>query len=366
MSRANPLEMMLQYPPFLKEVSRDLRLTPEEQHLSAGTRPDVWAYWGVAALAGDEITPFAHKEDAAKWGVPFFAAEDEVRGKPVLDFRAGQLTQRVEAMHASNNPSIRSKFDHLSERVAYWTFLVGATIGLASPEWRSFMPQIPQTMIKPDPSGQRHIRFPRDNQFSFPIEGPTNTIMNFGPGLTGAMQAGELVGHAKEVHFVSGGMGAEYVNRWIGYNLQSMRGGIEDLRREGRLQGMLSDGLDARTVQLPEARYYTDGIAASVGMLSTKSTLDIVLMSAVHSAGVEECHAGIRGAATHLREGGLLVVKAPDLSLGNEAGMDRVAEYAAEKLGDPVAQGPCGELQQHTNPELPVDRAASFAIYQKQ
>lgn len=358
--------MLVQYPPFLKEVSKDLRLTPDEQQLAANTRPDVWAYWGIAALAGDETTPYAHQEDAKKWGMPFFVAEGEFRGKPVLDFRAGQLTKRVEEMYASKNPSIRPRFEHLSERVAYWTFLVGATVGLASEQWRSFMPQVPQTMIKPDPAGQLHIRFPRDSDFSLPIEGPVDNIMSFGPGLTGAMQAGELVGHTKNMHFVSGGIGAEYVNRWIGYNLQSMRGGIEDMRRDGRLQGMLSGNLDARTVQLPEARYYSDGIAAGVGMLAAKSSLDVVLMSAVHTAGVEECHAGVRGAANHLREGGLFVIKAPEVSLGDEAGMDRMAEYAAEHLGEPVAQGPCGQLQQHTDLELPVDRDASFAIYQKQ
>lgn len=319
----------------------------------------------MAALAGDEITPYAHQEDAGQWGVPFFAAEDEFRGKPVLDFRGGQLTQRVEEMHASKNPSIRPRFEHLSERVAYWTFLVGATVGLASEQWRSFMPQVPQAMIKPDPNGQRHIRFPRDSEFEFPIEGPVDNIMSFGPGLTGAMQAGELIGHTKSMHFVSGGVGAEYVNQWIGYNLKSMRFGIENLRSEGKLQGMLSAGLDARTAQLPEARYYSKGIAAGVGMLAAKSSLDIVMMSAVHTAGVEECHAGIRGTANHLREGGLFVLKAPDVSLGSEAGMDRVAEYATEHLGEPVAQGACGQLQQHIDLELPVDRAASFAIYQR-
>ncbi len=91
-----------------------------------------------------------------------------------------------------------------------------------------------------------------------------------------------------------------------------------------------------------------------------------MLLSSVHSAGVEESHAAVRGAAKHLKEGGLFVVKAPDVSLGEEAGMDRVAEYATEHLREPIAQGPCGQLQQHVNPDLAVDRNASFAIYRKQ
>lgn len=198
------------------------------------------------------------------------------------------------------------------------------------------------------------------------MEGGAETIMSSGPGLTGAMQAGILPGHTKTVEFLSGGMGAEYVNSWIDINMQSMRTGLENFRREGRLQNMISPQFRAAHVQMPGTRYFGDGIAARFNMLAKKAKYDVMLMSAMHSAGVEECHAAVRGAAKHLREGGLFVVKAPNVSLGEEAGMDRVADYAAEKLGEPVAQGPCGQLQQHISTELPVERDASFAIFQRQ
>ncbi len=122
MPQVGQIEMLKQYPVFLKDVSKDLRLTPDEQELAAGTRPDAWALWGIAALAGDELTPYPSQEDTARWGVPLLATEGEVLGKHVLDFRSGGLTLRVEEMYASKNPTIRSRFEHLSDRVAYWTF----------------------------------------------------------------------------------------------------------------------------------------------------------------------------------------------------------------------------------------------------
>ncbi len=221
-------------------------------------------------------------------------------------------------------------------------------------------------MLRPNTDGQLEISFPRDSKFTFPVEGPAETVMSFGPGLTGWALAFHSLGHTRKIHLVSGGIGAHYVNRWTGYNLRSAGSGLETFRQNGTLQARLPQGVDASKAQLPEARYYSDGIAASVGMLTAKNTLDIVLMSSVHTAGVDECHAGVRGAASHLREGGLFVLKAPDVSLGTEAGMDRVAEYATDHLGEPVAQGPCGQLQQHIDPELPIERPASFAIYHKQ
>ncbi len=354
------------YPLFLGEVSQDLQMSAEEQHLTAATPPDVWAFWGTATLAGDEITPYPSAEDPKRWGVPFFGELGEMQGQPVVDLRAGELTSRAREMYASNDPEASQRFKQFSERVAKWTFVVGGAIGLESEEWRGFMPLTPQTLIKPDPAGKLHVSFPRDNDVTFPLERGAEAIMSFGPGLTGAMQAGILPGHTKTVEFISGGMGAEYVNTWIDMNMQAMRAGVEGFRREGQLQSMISPQFNAATVQMPETRYFSEGIAARFDMLAKKARYDVMLMSSVHTAGVEECHAAVRGAAKHLREGGLLVVKAPNVSLGEEAGMDRVAEYAAEKLSDPVIQGPCGQLQQHISTELPVDRDASFVIYQKQ
>lgn len=101
-------------------------------------------------------------------------------------------------------------------------------------------------------------------------------------------------------------------------------------------------------------------------MISAKPTVDIAVMSSVHAAGTEECLAGVEGANRLLRPGGLLVVKAPDVSLGDEGGMDRIGPRAAQLFGQPTVQGECGELTQRVDALLPADRPASFAIYRKQ
>lgn len=340
-------------------------MSPQEQALALDAAPSVWAYWGTAALAGDERTPYL-TADPQSWGVPFFGEISNVRGQTVVDLQQGELTRRVHEMYSSDDPDAKQRLKELSSRVARWTFVLGGTYGLASEEWRNFMPQVPQTLISPDPQGKLHVRFTGDNAVSFPVEGGAESIMTFGPGLTAAMQAGTLPGHTKTMECVSGGIGAEYVNSWIDINVQSIRAGIENFRRQGQLQRMVSPQFNAANVQLPEMRYFTGGIASRLDMLAKKAKYDVMLLSSVHSAGVEECQAAVRGAAKHLRAGGLFVVKAPNVSLGHEAGMDHMAEYATERLGEPVAQGPCGQLQQHIDPELPIDRDASFAIYQKQ
>jgi hypothetical protein len=140
---------------------------------------------------------------------------------------------------------------------------------------------------------------------------------------------------------------------------------MKNSRRSGQLEQELPPGVSPEKAKVPGARYYKRGIAASVGVISAKPIVDIVVMSSVHTAGTEEILAGVEGAHKFLRPGGLFVVKAPDVSLGDEGGMDRLAARAAELFGSPEAQGECGKLTQRIDPSLPTDRPASFAIYQK-
>jgi hypothetical protein len=162
---------------------------------------------------------------------------------------------------------------------------------------------------------------------------------------------------------VSGGKGAHFINRWIDLGLQSTAAGMESFRKAGTLQRQLPAGVRAENARVPAARYRSEGIAAAIGSLPAK--VDIITMSSVHTAGPRECVAGVEGASRLLREGGLFVVKAPDVSLGDEAGMDRIADRAADLFGAPVASGECGTLQQHVDPSFPLERSASFAIYQR-
>jgi len=355
------------YPLFVDEVSQHVPMSAEEQHIAKSMLPALWAYWGLALFSGDESTPYPPGGDPELWGVPFFGNEVEKNGRRVVDFSAGELAERVQHMYESDDPDAQRRFARLSSRVAWWTFRVGAVAGFASEEWCNFMPTMPQTLIKPDRAGQLHVHFPDGNKdVAHPIEKSCRTIMNFGPGLTGMVMGGELIGHTQKIECVSGGIGATYISSWLEINMRYIQNEVARRRQDGTLQATISPQFKAARVRPPELCYSNHGISAHVDALNPKSRYDIMLLSSVHSAGVTESHAAIRGAAKHLREGGLFVVKAPDVSLGHEAGMDRIADYAAEHLGSPAASGPCGELRQNLDPNLSRDRAASFAIYQKQ
>lgn len=141
MPEVSQAALYAKYPLFLGEVSQDLQLNSDEQRLAISTPPDVWAFWGAAVLAGDEIVPYPSAEDPKRWGVPFFGELGEMKGRPVVDLRAGELTRRVREMHASNDPETSQRFKQLSERVAQWTFIVGGAIGVESKEWRVLYPR---------------------------------------------------------------------------------------------------------------------------------------------------------------------------------------------------------------------------------
>jgi hypothetical protein len=94
--------------------------------------------------------------------------------------------------------------------------------------------------------------------------------------------------------------------------------------------------------------------------------VDAVVMSAVHSAGEQECVAGVKGAHAALRPGGSLIIKAPLDSIGGKAGMDVVGPAAEQLFKEPVASGECGLFGQYDDPDKPSTQQAVFVIYQKQ
>lgn len=364
------LDVHRNYPTFISDVGKELRLRPEEQRIVGHANPFTWVGWSLGALSGDELIPYLPTDDPAiqpgAEAAPFFGGETTYEGIRVLDPQQGELARRVDALYVSKNPSASERLARLGKRAAEWTGLVGEAVGLESELWKSIMPRFPQALIEMNKvTNGPAVMFSDAKGFRFPVEGPLDTVMNFGPGLAGAAQFNGLRNQSKTVHFVSGGKGAHFVNAWIDMNARGAVLGIEAARRDPRLAARLAPGLNPHTVRFPEARYHTDGIAAAIGRLPTKTTVDLMILSAVHSAGTKECRAAVEGAASYLRPGGLFVVKAPNVSLGDEGGMDRISEQAVPLLGSPVAQGECGTLQQRIDPTQPLERPASFAIYQR-
>ncbi|HSX30035.1 MAG TPA: hypothetical protein VLE73_05755 [Candidatus Saccharimonadales bacterium] len=358
------------YPTFLQQAGRDLQLSTIEQRAVATADPKLWAYWAVSTLSGDERV--ACLEPSAAEGLhqharQLFASEADINGKPVLDFSGGQLTRRVDTMYNRKNATVQQRFERVSKTLGEWTFTVGGAVGYDNKEWLAFVPAMPQVVVKPNSQGELGVEFKGRPQNRFALDGPSNTVITLGPGLTGADFATELIGNAQDVHLVSGGKSAHFLNGYINMRLRAVRAGIVLNRRAGTLQSQLPPGVDMQRAMLPEVHMYSDGIAATLGHLSTQETVaDVVVMSAVHTAGTEECAAGITGAQKLLRPGGLLVIKAPDTSIGNEVGMDRVMPEATRAFGSPAAAGECGVFAER--PDLPVagDRPASYAIFRQQ
>lgn len=370
-SALSSFELNTQYTAFLRKLGTELRLDNTEL---AGIRevrsPNIWAEWGVSVLSGDESANTASKNEAVmripRHALPLLMGEAIINGEQVFDFRAGQLAQKVDVMYASQNPAVRQRFERLSAVVANWTFLIGGAIGIKSREWQRLVPLIPQTYITPDKkSGGLAVKFPDEIQTVIPIDGPVETLISIGPGLTGASFVSALSGYAKKVHLISGGKSAYFVNQWIRNTLGAVRSGVLDARRQYSSGAKLPSGMAIKDFIVPEAVFYTDGIAPAMGRLATRATIDIVVMSSVHSAGAEQCRAGVESSRHLLRPGGLLVIKAPDVSLEGEGGLDMVGSRAQELFGKPAVAGPCGMLRQYTDPHLSRDRTASFAVYRQ-
>jgi len=272
-------------------------------------------------------------------------------------------------MHARNNPGSRSRIERISVPAARFVHALGHVIGYGSAAWSEFVPMRPQTRLSPGENGV-NVEFTAAGTPKYPVDGPARTLVTYGPGMTGILAAGETEGVVKEAHFVSGGVGARFVSEYTELARNSMQHGLEGLRRAGTLKKHMKGGGRAEDVSVPTGFYYNEGIAESIDRIAAKTVergepVDVVLMSAVHSAGAQEGIAGVEGAHRLLRQDGLLVVKAPDISVGDEGGLDVLSPVAARLFGAPAIAGACGELSQYTDPSQPTIRSAGFAIYRK-
>ncbi len=366
---AIPPQLQKYYPVFLEQTSRDLHLNAEEHAAVAAADPEVWAYWAISTLSGNERTVHVRREGTigrlSELALSLFTRKVNDEGDSWYDFDGGELTRRMDTMYSGANPSMRQRFERLSRTLGVWTYRVDSAIGSVTDKWRQFMPVAPQVSVMPDPQGALAVEFHGHPQNRFFVDGPASTVVNLGPGLTGADFAIRLMGAAQNVHLVSGGKSAHFLNGLIGAKMKSAGIGLERARSAGILQASLPTGTDIARTVMPEVHTYSDGIAAELGRLSIQgTTADIVVMGAVHSAGIQECIAGVAGAKDLLRPGGLLVIKAPDVSVGNDAGMDQVVPAATSLFGNPAADGECGWFVER--PGVHGRRPASYAIFRQQ
>lgn len=364
-------------PPFLRAMERALELRSGDMQALKTVDPRIWIDWSISTLAGDELNSGLPLDERANRLVPAAArplmgAEVEFEGQPTLAYNQGGLAQKVQGLHDRGGQTAQRRLDAVSSAAAKFVNVMRALVGVGSAYWTEAVPTVPQTyLVTNKDTGNFEVRFAASDQRHV-IDGPTDSVVNYGPGITGDTFVGGMLGQVGEVHLVSGGKGAPFINAWIGNSLAQMQGGIDMARASGTLgrMPMLPPGVPLSRINVPETFYYRDGIALAAGAIASHAEeriqpVGVVVMSAVHSAGPSEVLAGIDGAATTLGEGGILVIKGPDISLPGEAGMDIAGRRAAQLLGRPVLAGECGQLSQYIDPSQPVARAASFAIYQK-
>ncbi len=115
----SPMELGRIAPQFLGQARKELRLTDQEFNAVRQADPQMWAYWGVSALAGDERIAYLPKDEAGNHftdrSLPFFASETEINDMEVLDFRGGELARKADEMYASGNSAVQQRFERFSE-----------------------------------------------------------------------------------------------------------------------------------------------------------------------------------------------------------------------------------------------------------
>jgi hypothetical protein len=342
----------------------------EEQVLSTVENPWVWASWVSAVLNAGERAPALYAADLDDF-IPQPARDLMGSLQPAdatkFDFRTGQLATRIRAYAAKPETSRNHRtYDAVAKRAARFLFTYGGVIGQDTDDWRNLVQTVSQCRLKPDADGQLELSFSGDAA-KLPLgDFAAQRVLTMGPGMSGATFAGELAGFADKIDFVSGGFGAEFINEFIAYNIQSMTVGLTDMHRvTPNLE--LFPGRPISTVHLPEVSFYKHGIADALGRLAVSivtngaAPVDAAFMVAVHSAGDDECRAGVRGAHQVLRRGGLFVVKAPtDKGSTTASDFPALRDALTATFGDAEISGPCGQLG-FEDQEL----AANFAVYKK-
>jgi len=350
----------------IEELAEVLGFDAHERQMAHLGSSLAWAAFSVTTLSGGEYGKSLPRSCDPMWvssseALSFFGGESSKSGKNYLDFNAGHLALKMEALY-NGDAQQKQRFVRASQVLGRLLF----TVGFSEAPREQKIAYILQILVRKVRDGHGPDIVVRGACPALtPVVGTLHDIVTYGPGLGGAELYGGLLSNGGNIHYVSGGKGAHFVNEFIRLGCaKSVRRKEEFAARSEPPDSRLAVSSPSNVAPI-KAHFYTDGIAASAGQLGTNKK-DTFIMSSVHTAGVDECIAGIEFSAEHLVPGGRLVIKAPDISLGDEAGLDRIMPCAIEALGQPAVTGACGNLSQGIDPKLPLWRSASYAIFYKQ
>lgn len=354
---------------FLTAMCDTLQLNPKEEHAARDMSGRAWCVWSLANFGGGEAMQYINPASLARWTHgdtwDFFAKETTHRGTDVADFSLGELSQKVDDLYQSSAPEDQERFARVSQIAAGFLIAVSQTGGDTAQNLSRMLPPMPQALIYTKARNDVRVLAPALPQnYEYPLADSPRVVATYGPGLTGMSVAANLLVGTEAIHFVSGGKGGHFISRWLECGIELAKKSLPTMVRHGQMP--IPKGVEASELRVPQAFYYSDGIAAAANQMPKDEELDVVLMASVHSAGEEEGRAGIMLADERLRVGGLFVLKAPDVSYSKEGGMDRLAYPAIQAFGSPIVAGPCGMLTQNYDPTQPLTRTGSVMIFQKQ
>jgi hypothetical protein len=334
-----------------QHVGEYLELEDEQVAELSKLSLDTWTLWFIGVLDDGETESCPYEEEWGRFVPPevqartgdLIAKQAVFEGNSVYSFNQGLLADKVRALYTGSDPDGYQAFVKFSDLggsllYSYESYLLDTG---RSPQDVLGIKKQPATLVIKIPKADRPFAgFPSIEEMqAYLLDEPLRSVATFGPGLSGARFTLMLAGLSDRVHLVSGGIASHFVSNFT------------KLRNENSRRG-LPEGF------LPQDFYYTEGIADSIDKIRENqqgAPLDAAVLSRVHSAGPEECEAGVRGSYDLLRAGGYLLLNAPQESRQDEACLDIVLPQAKEVFGDPIVSG-----------DIPFKRPAGFAIFQKQ
>ncbi|HET7301966.1 MAG TPA: hypothetical protein VFI74_01395 [Candidatus Saccharimonadales bacterium] len=319
------------------------------------------ATWAVCTFAAQDFSYAIPKDKAPD--DPLLVGAD-YPDAPTHHFEHGILGKRVKSLYerACNGDELAQKrFDRLSSRTAEFIFILNDSM----PHWNDHFRDaatLPHTIITMDQdTSSAHFIIDSGRALTHPLEGPQERIASLGPGLSGNVLHMLLGGIAKNFYQIHGGMGGVFCSDWNRLNEEGLR-----YRLESTAESDLPGPLPEEFTMLPQSHHSSAGIAKGLGVLRDKEvSLDTVIMSSVHSAGIAECTSGIEQSAQLLRPGGYLLMLSIDTSVGPLAGLDKLTPVARDLFGEPKLDKPCGSNKYLSDPQRFGSLPASALVFQK-
>ena len=335
------------YNAFLHTIADPLQIDAAELAELKRTDAGHWITWSFAVLGGDTQPRLIHKPGFER-RFPSQKAQDLLCASlntnvvQTYDLTQGQLGVRFSELVAAKD---RTAIHQINQACAEMVFDLTTLVKDRKPSYAAELAHVvPQTLLGNVANEGAAIQF--SNQripgcLSTVITGGTMPrVATCGPGLSGeAFATSAIAAGTRELHFVSGGPGAEFVNGMISRALCATQVSIEDNKRHNPdILRQHFPHMPVETISTPTAHYYHQGIGAGVEQLARNlkgERLNAFVMSAVHHAGRVECLAGAQAAPDLLAPDGLCILKLPKKAIGEFAGYDTVEPTLRRAFGEP-------------------------------